>query len=80
MKASAIQIDGKWNDVYKDPVAGGKTSKKGRLALVSDESGELTTIRRENAMGREDHLEVVYTGGKLVKELTFNEVRRNAAI
>lgn len=80
MKASAIEIDGKWNDVYKDPIAGGKTSKRGRLALVEDEKGELTTIRRENAMGRDDHLEVVYTGGKLIKELTFNEVRRNAAI
>lgn len=30
MKCSAIEVDGEWRDVYKDPVHGGKTSKKGR--------------------------------------------------
>jgi nicotinamide phosphoribosyltransferase len=80
MKASAILIDGKWMDVYKDPIAGGKTSKRGRLALVRGENGELTTIRRENAMGRDDHLELVYDKGVLVRRQTFGEIRRLAAI
>lgn len=80
MKASSILIDGKWMDVYKDPVAGGKTSKRGRLALVEDESGELVTVRRENAMGRIDHLEVVYDKGVLVRNQSFSDVRRLAAI
>ena len=80
MKASSILVDGKWMDVYKDPIAGGKTSKRGRLALVEDENGELTTVRRENAMGKFDHLEVVYARGKLIQEVRFNEVRALAAI
>lgn len=29
MKCSAARVDGKWRDVYKDPVHGGKKSKKG---------------------------------------------------
>jgi nicotinamide phosphoribosyltransferase len=80
MKASAILIDGKWLDVYKDPVAGGKTSKRGRLALVEGEAGQPVTVRRENAMGRTDHLEMVYDKGILVRNQPFNDIRRLAAI
>ena len=29
MKCSAAHVDGEWIDVYKDPIAGGKTSKRG---------------------------------------------------
>lgn len=36
MKMSAIKRAGVWQDVYKDPVAGGKTSKRGILELVYD--------------------------------------------
>ena len=40
MKSSAISIDGAWKDIYKDPVTSrSKRSKKGRLALVKDNSG-----------------------------------------
>lgn len=80
MKASAVKINGKWQDVYKDPIAGGKTSKRGRLALVREDSGNLVTVRRENTMGLKDRLEVVYADGHLVRDMKFNEVRRNAAI
>jgi nicotinamide phosphoribosyltransferase len=80
MKASAIMINGKWQDVYKDPIAGGKTSKKGRQSLVMDGDGSLTTIRKENAMGRDDLLEPVVVNGTLVRDQNFNDVRRLAAI
>jgi nicotinamide phosphoribosyltransferase len=80
MKASAILRNGLWQDVYKDPVAGGKTSKRGRLALVKNDFDAFTTIRRENTMGRDDHLEYVYEKGILVRNMRFGEVRRNAAI
>lgn len=29
MKCSAARVNGEWRDVYKDPIGGGKTSKKG---------------------------------------------------
>lgn len=79
MKCSAIQVNGKWQDVYKDPKSGGKTSKRGRLALVETDDG-LQTIREESLMGRDNLLEVVYENGKLIRDMTFNEVRRNAAL
>lgn len=79
MKASAIQIDGQWRDVQKDPIAGGKTSKPGRLALVRD-GDNFTTIQRKNLMGRTDQLEVVYDKGWLVRDMSFGQVRSNARI
>ena len=40
MKASAIKINGFWQDVYKDPVTDpGKVSKKGRQGLIRDAAG-----------------------------------------
>ena len=45
MKASAVQINGVWHDVYKDPITDhGKQSKRGRLALIKDGAGRLQTI------------------------------------
>lgn len=78
MKASAALISDEWVDVYKDPVAGGKTSKKGRMA-VTRVNGELAAVRQENLMGKSE-LEVVFKDGKLVREQTLNEIRALAAI
>jgi nicotinamide phosphoribosyltransferase len=79
MKCSAIEIDGIWADVYKDPISGGKTSKRGRLALIDTDEG-ITTVREDALMGRENLLEVVYEDGTLVRDQNFNDVRRLAAI
>jgi nicotinamide phosphoribosyltransferase len=79
MKASAIKVNGEWRDVHKDPIAGGKTSKPGRLALVRD-GDEFFTIQRKNLMGRSDLLEVVYDEGQLVRDMSFSHVRSNANI
>lgn len=77
-KASSVTINGQHIDVYKDPIAGGKTSLKGRMS-VTRVNGELTAVRRENLMG-EDALELVYDHGKLIRDQTFNEIRALAAI
>jgi nicotinamide phosphoribosyltransferase len=86
-KCSAVGLkDGTWRDVYKDPIGGGKTSKKGRLALVHGtesvlEHGEyverptLKTIRLEELGDRENLLEVVYDKGQLLRDQTFDEIR-----
>src|SRR6056297_98334 len=51
MKASAIRINGKWTDVYKDPITdSGKRSKRGRLALVVND-GEYQTVREDELQG-----------------------------
>ncbi|KKL56265.1 hypothetical protein LCGC14_2247110, partial [marine sediment metagenome] len=85
-KASAVCVDGKWIDAFKDPVTDkGKISKKGRLALYRD------TITNDYITGRgsqaESHhstydpvLETVFLNGKVVKEYHFDEVRSNSEL
>lgn len=77
MKCSAIRVNGKWRDVYKDPITdSGKKSKRGRVTLYK-EFGRFYS-------GVEDWptscLETVYKDGMIVKEYTFDEVRENAKI
>ncbi|MFC6981521.1 nicotinate phosphoribosyltransferase [Microbulbifer taiwanensis] len=81
MKASAIRIDGHWQDVYKDPVTGPeKKSKRGRLALVRDANNKFRTIALEKLGDRENLLRPVYRDGQLLLETTFDEVRARAEI
>jgi nicotinamide phosphoribosyltransferase len=75
MKASAIEIDGRWSEVYKDPVTdSGKRSKRGRLALVRDR-GVLRTVRREDVGARGNVLRTVYRDGRLLVDETFDTIR-----
>jgi len=76
MKASAIKgDDGVWRDVYKDPVTDrGKSSKKGRLALVRQD-GVYTTIAESNLKGDENLLEDVFLNGKLLRDQSLKEIR-----
>lgn len=74
MKASAICIDGKWSDVYKDPITDkGKRSKRGRLAVTND----WQTLRLEELGSRENLLKPIYKNGKLLRELDFDTIRGN---
>lgn len=79
MKASAVKIDGQWQDVYKDPVTDqGKRSKRGRQAVLAGYKTISVPTGQEAQSG--DLLETVYLDGKLVREHTFEEVRANAAL
>ncbi|MGP9558202.1 nicotinate phosphoribosyltransferase [Psychrobacter sp. AOP7-A1-24] len=80
MKSSAIRIDGAWKDIYKDPVTSrSKRSKKGRLALVKGDSGQLKTVK-ENEMNEpaDNLLRDVYVDGKLLIEDSLTTVRERA--
>jgi len=77
-KCSAAKIDGKWLDVYKDPITAkdySKKSKAGRLALIPD--GD--TVKTVKVEGEKDHPEdlllTVFEDGELKKEYTFEEIR-----
>lgn len=73
MKCSEVTVDGKAVPVFKNPVTdSGKTSKKGRLALVTDEIGKFSTIPGPVAT---DKLATVFEDGKLLKTFTLDEVR-----
>ena len=78
MKCSAVNVNGVWKDVFKDPATDpGKRSKKGRFALV-DEDGKWMTVPME---GNEnlDRLEDVYENGIVKREQTFEDIRLLAA-
>lgn len=82
MKASAALIDGKWVDVYKDPITdSGKTSKKGRLGLVYDcglGSCGFHTMPENIADKKNNILRTVFENGKLVVDDTFAAIRARA--
>lgn len=80
MKCSAINVNGEWRDVYKDPVTDpGKTSMKGRLQLIETPEGYSTVIERD---WNRDILRTVYQNGELLIDESLNEicVRANQAV
>jgi nicotinamide phosphoribosyltransferase len=86
MKCSAALVDGEWRDVQKDPITDpGKKSKAGRVTLWTNTGGEFTSGVTAPAGWTDkgvgawtDALQEVFRDGKLVKKITFDEVRANA--
>ena len=75
-KASAVCINGEWVPISKDPVTDpGKRSKTGRVTLYRNHDGSYHS-------GVEDWpqsaLETVYENGRLIRDMTFEQVRKNA--
>ncbi|CAL1534573.1 unnamed protein product [Lymnaea stagnalis] len=79
-KCSYAVINGKEVNVFKDPVTDrGKKSKKGRLTL--ELSNNVYTTTEEGAGDPSlDVMQLVFENGKLLKEYTFDEIRKNAEI
>jgi nicotinamide phosphoribosyltransferase len=78
MKCSAARIDGKWIDVYKDPVTDpGKVSKKGRLDLTRDAAtGKFLTHPLGNrSPASSSELVDVYRDGELLVDWSLADVR-----
>ncbi len=76
MKASAIKVNGFWQDVYKDPVTDpGKMSKKGRQALIRDADGWRTV---PSASVSENRMVPVFRDGKLLRQTTLDAIRARA--
>ena len=85
MKCSSAEINGEWVDVQKDPITdSGKKSKAGRVTLWKGGSEWVSAVDQpkgwfDKGFGPfEEMLEEVYRDGKLVKEITFDQVRANA--
>jgi nicotinamide phosphoribosyltransferase len=85
MKCSSAEVNGEWIDVQKDPVTdSGKKSKAGRVELWRMGGEWISSV--DQPKGWFDRgfgpatpmLEEVYRDGKIVKEITFDEVRANA--
>ncbi|MDG2517717.1 nicotinate phosphoribosyltransferase [Lysobacter soli] len=90
LKCSAARVDGRWIDVYKEPVTDpGKTSKRGRMTLARHvESGEYRTVGLPDGAvsldaanapaGFEDALVTVWENGELLQDWTLAQVRERA--
>jgi nicotinamide phosphoribosyltransferase len=85
MKASSACINGVWRDVVKDPVTdAGKKSKAGRVTLWQSGREYFSSVEKPKTWtdygvgDATEVLEEVFRDGKLVKEITFDEVRANA--
>ena len=84
MKCSAMQMNGKWVDVVKDPITDpGKKSKAGRVTLWESGGEYQSGVEQpkgwvDRGMFWTDALETVFVDGKLFNEITFDEVRANA--
>jgi nicotinamide phosphoribosyltransferase len=87
MKASAVCINGEWIPIAKDPVTDpGKKSKTGAVTLWRSGSKWVSSVERPTGWsdrgigGFQEVLQTVYVDGKLVKEMTFAEVRANSKL
>lgn len=90
LKCSAARIDGKWMDVFKDPVTDhAKASKRGRLTLARHrEYGAFKTVALADSAiegdaetlghGWEDAMETVWKNGARVRDWSFDEVRERS--
>ena len=86
MKCSSAEVNGRWIDVQKDPITdSGKKSKAGRTQLWTNSGGEFAsgvtapTGWTDRGIGEwTPALQEVFRDGRLVKEITFDEVRANA--
>jgi len=78
-KCSSATINGKENDVWKDPVTdSGKMSKRGKLKLIKCLDNKYITTNDSYIM--KDHLVEVFRDGKLLKDYKFSEIRENANV
>jgi nicotinamide phosphoribosyltransferase len=80
LKCSAINVNGAWHDVYKQPVTDpGKDSRAGRFILLKD-GNEFVTVKQETGGSLEgDQLETVMEDGVLRREQTLEEIRAIAS-
>jgi nicotinamide phosphoribosyltransferase len=87
LKCSSVRVNGVDVDVQKDPITDqGKKSKAGRVTLWTNSGGEFVSAVNQptgwtdkGIGGWTPALVEVFRDGKLVNEITFNEVRANAS-
>ncbi len=77
-KCSAVEVDGAWRDVLKDPVTDpGKRSKAGRLQLVRDVDGYRTVVEGQTDLPNQ--LIPVFRDGELLVDESLDTIRARAA-
>jgi len=81
-KCSAIVTNGELREVYKQPITdSGKNSKRGRLDLVKDESGEFQTVKieaKDEIKVQNSQLQTVFENGNLLIDDNLEAIRARA--
>jgi nicotinamide phosphoribosyltransferase len=89
MKCSAARINGKWVDVFKDPITdSGKRSKKGKMILKHTPywDSKYFTYTTDGHPSKyqiyflEDELKTVFIDGNISRQQTLDEIRDRAKI
>ena len=90
LKCSAARVNGRWIDVYKEPVTDkGKMSKRGRMTLLQHrEYGTFKTVpvppeaeslaEVAKPLGYDDALVTVFENGRVIADHSFKDVRARA--
>ena len=85
MKCSSAEINGEWVDVQKDPITdSGKKSKAGRVQLWKTGNEWSSAVDQpkgwfDKGFGPfEPMLQEVFRDGKLITDMTFEQVRSNS--
>ncbi len=76
IKSSYQVADGIGKNIFKDPIDGGKKSKKGRLAVIK-EGGVFKTLEEVEGVVEGDLLKPVFRNGRLLKEVSYSAVKKN---
>jgi nicotinamide phosphoribosyltransferase len=77
LKASAIDIEGVWHDVVKDPKTDpSKASKAGHLAVFNTGNGGYRTVRKADGLiYTEDQLVPIFEMGKIIHRDSFETIQ-----
>jgi len=79
LKCSAIDVNGVWRDVYKEPITDfGKKSKKGRVTLYKNGNHYISDLKGRNDI--EEVLRTVFLNGDLIVDDTLSDIRKRASL
>ncbi|MBS49945.1 MAG: nicotinate phosphoribosyltransferase [Sphingobium sp.] len=80
MKMSAMEVDGRMVKTSKKPKTDArKHSREGYFKVARDENGDIVTLATDDPENS-GLLEVVYSNGELIRDMTFDQVRANYEI
>ncbi len=74
-KCSAQLRNGKWQDIFKNPLDSSKKSKTGRFKLIRENSSFKTVSIDSNG---EDYLRTVFKNGELMIDEKFGDIKKRA--
>ncbi|WP_458455475.1 nicotinate phosphoribosyltransferase [Methanobrevibacter sp.] len=74
-KCSAQLRDGKWHDIFKNPLDSSKKSKTGRFKLIRENSSFKTVPIDSDG---EDYIQTVFKNGELLVEEKFGDIKSRA--